>query len=195
MDSTDELVQAARSGDQAAIASLLVQNLPALRAFVRLRAGAIVRAREAESDIVQSACREALESLDGFRYGGAEGFRHWLFTTTLRKILKKDRHYRAERRDVGREQATPEGMDVGELLTTYANFATPSRQVAAAEEIERIEAAFEQLSNDHREVILLSRIVGMSRREVAAALGRTEDSVRSLLHRALTSLARHLDVG
>ena len=61
-------------------------------------------------------------------------------------------------------------------------------------QLERIEAAFTRLSDDHREVILLSRIVGMSRAEVALALDKTEDSVRNLLHRALTELARHLDV-
>lgn len=194
MGDPDDLVRAATRGDQAAVAALLVQNLPALRAFVRLRAGAVVRAREAESDLVQSACREALQSMDGFRYGGPEGFRHWLFTTTLRKIVKKDRHYRAEKRDVAREQVLPEGIEVGELLTAYAAFATPSRQVAAAEEIERIEAAFAFLSDDHREVILLSRIVSLSRAEVAEVMGKSEGAIRNLLHRALTDLARHLDV-
>lgn len=194
METSDELVRSARRGDEVAITALLVENLPALRAFVRLRAGAVVRARETESDIVQSACREALVSFEGFRYGGAEGFRHWLFTTALRKIVKKDRHHRAAKRDVGREQHLAEGVDVGDLLTAYATFATPSRQFAAAEEIERIEAAFELLSDDHREVILLSRIVGMSRKEVAAALGKTEDAVRNLLHRGLTNLARILDI-
>ena len=194
METPDDLVRAATEGDRAAVAELLVQNLPALRAFVRLRAGAVVRSREAESDIVQSTCREVLQSFEGFRYGGPEGFRHWLFTTTLRKILKKDRHHRADKRSVEREQALPDGVDVGQFLSTYAAFASPSRQAVAGEELERIEAAFTRLSDDHREVILLSRIVGMSRAEVALALDKTEDSVRNLLHRALTELARHLDV-
>lgn len=169
---------------------LLAEHLPGLRAYVRLRAGPAVRAREAASDVVQSACREVLERADTFQHGGEAGFRHWLYTTALRKIINKHAFHTAARRDVRRDERAT--TDVA-LLQAYHTLCTPSRVAAAREELERIEHSFEHLSDDHREVILLSRLVGLTRTEVAAEMGRSEASVRNLLHRALAHLAQRLE--
>lgn len=179
------------------VEDLLVRHLPGLRAFVRLRAGPAVRAREAQSDLVQSTCREVLERIGDFRQGGESGFRHWLYTTALRKILDKHDFHTAQKRDVARENA---GADVedrpgADLLAVYHRFASPSRNAIAAEELERVEAAFGELPEDYREVVLLSRVVGLSRSEVAQAMGRSEASVRNLLFRALAQLSRLLARG
>jgi RNA polymerase sigma factor (sigma-70 family) len=186
---------------------LLAEHLPGLRAFVRLRTGPLVRARESESDVVQSTCREVLEHRDVYRHGGEAGFRHWLYTTALRKILNKHEFHAAARRDVrrdvrpgagaaagrdGRSGADAPGADAT-LLEAYRSFCTPSRVAAAREEMARIEAAFERLPEDYREVVLLSRLVGLPRADVARQMARSEASVRNLLHRALAQLARLLE--
>ena len=175
------------------VEDLLLRHLPSLRAFVRLRAGGIVRAREAESDLVQSTCREVLARVGEFRHGGEAGFRQWLFTTALRKILDKREFHTAQKRDVRRVDAEAVAGDQGELLAAYHRFASPSQLAAASEELARIEAAFDRLPEAEREVILLSRVVGLPRAEVARAMERNEGSVRNLLHRALTRLSKHLD--
>ena len=67
-------------------------------------------------------------------------------------------------------------------------------QLASANELsERMERAFDQLSEEHREVIALSRIVGLSHAEIAAQLGRSEGAVRMLLSRALVAYTAALD--
>jgi RNA polymerase sigma factor (sigma-70 family) len=53
-------------------------------------------------------------------------------------------------------------------------------------------AAFERLSQDQREVLLLSMVAGLTAAEVAAALGKTVGAVKALRHRGLASLARVL---
>jgi DNA-binding NarL/FixJ family response regulator len=53
-------------------------------------------------------------------------------------------------------------------------------------------AAFERLSPDQREVLLLSMVAGLTAAEVAAALGKTVGAVKALRHRGLASLARVL---
>ena len=63
----------------------------------------------------------------------------------------------------------------------------------AGEQAERIERAFQGLPPDYREVILLSRIVGLSRAEAAREMGRSESAVRNLLHRALAQLAQAVE--
>ena len=182
---TEELGEAAAGGDRAALEALLVRHLPDLRAYVRLRMGPGVRARENESDVLQSVCREVLLGADRFRHAGEGAFKSWLYATTLRKLVDRKAFHRAEKRDVGRL----EPADVGALTDAYRRFSSPSQKALAADEIARLEAAFATLSDEYREVILLTRVVGLSRAEAAAEMGKTEDSVRNLLHRALARLA------
>ena len=94
MTEADDLMRKATSGDGAAMDRLLERHLPALRAFVRLRAGPAVAEHESNSDLVQSVCREVLEGAGAFEYRGEAAFKSWLFTTALRKIVEKDRYYR-----------------------------------------------------------------------------------------------------
>jgi RNA polymerase sigma-70 factor, ECF subfamily len=188
--SSEELLAAARGGDRPAIEELLLRHLPGLRAFVRLRAGPLVRRREAESDLVQSVCREVLLHAGDFRHGGEPGFRHWLYATAVRKILNKQEFHTAQRRDLGAEESP--GAEA--LLDAYGTFSSPSRHLATAEELARIEQAFDALPEDYREVVLLSRVVGLPRAEVARAMDRSEGAVRNLLHRALATLSQRLDM-
>jgi RNA polymerase sigma-70 factor (ECF subfamily) len=192
-DSTEQMVASASRGDTAAVAELLERNLPRLRAFVRLRMGEQLRAQESASDLVQSACREVLQHMDRYQYRSEARFRHWLFTTALRKIRDRVDYWRAGKRDVQRQVAIP-GTHGEELLAdVYADFVTPSADLDMRERIARLEAAFDRLPEDYREVITLTRIVGMPHGEVAAAMGRSEAASRMLLYRALAQLAVELD--
>lgn len=191
-----QLARAAADGDSAAIGELLEHYLPDLRAFVRLRAGPLVRAREAHSDIVQSVCRDVLAHPDRFRFPDENGFKRWLFTSALRKLVARRDYYLAQRRDAGRDRplgGDDFGADDERLLAAYHSISTPSRQAMLREEIERIEEAFEQLPEDYREVITLARIARLPRAEIAEQMGRSEGSVRMLLLRALAQLASILN--
>jgi RNA polymerase sigma-70 factor (ECF subfamily) len=168
---------------------MLEAYLPQLRGFVRLRMGPELRAKESASDLVQSTCREVLGHLDRFQHGGEVQFRRWLFTTALRKIKNKLAFYRASNREQGREVAAPGSSDnLGALAGVYGGMSTPSAEVMAREQIERLELAFDGLSEDHRKVITLARIVGLPHKDIAAEMGRSESATRMLLFRALGQL-------
>ncbi|MFT7676274.1 MAG: RNA polymerase sigma-70 factor (subfamily 1) [Planctomycetota bacterium] len=185
----EALTQAAAAGDRRALEGLLEHHLPALRAYVRLRAGALVRNREASSDLVQSVCREVLERADNFRYPSDAAFRRWLFTTALRKIMDRRKFHLAEKRDVGRDlPIASEGAELA-VLQAYGKLTTPSQNAVVKEELERIEAAMDQLSEEQREVVSLSHVVGLSRAQIAEQVGKSEGSVRMLLHRSMARLA------
>lgn len=187
-----ELVRRAQSGDRAAVDALLERHLGALETYVRLRIGRAFGAREGVSDVVQSTCRDLLERMEGFRHGGEHAFRHWLYATAARKIADRYAYHAAERRDARREHASQSvSLVLGEA---FAGIASPSQVVMGAELLERLEAAFAELSEPEREAVLLSRVAGLSRSEVASALGRSEAGTRNLLHRALIKLAELLDV-
>jgi RNA polymerase sigma-70 factor (ECF subfamily) len=178
-----ELVQRASRGDRPAVDELLRLHLPGLRAFIRLRAGPLVRRCESESDLAQSVCREVLEQLDRFQYADDNGFRRWLYTTALRKILDRQEYYLAGKRDVRRAAGDAALGDV------YRSFSTPSRHAMRQEELDAFERAFDQLDDTQREVISLAHVVGLSRAEIAAQLGKSEGAVRTMLSRALADLA------
>lgn len=174
-----------RDSDPAGIEELLVEHLPKLRAFIRLRVGAELRALESASDVVQSACREILANPDAFRFRGEARFRAWLFTTALRKVANKAEYHAAAKRDMRRKQPMTRWSEVS---AAYADVVTPSRNLAAREELARVEAAIDRLSEDHREVITLARICGLPHREIAVVMGRSENACRVLLHRATAQL-------
>ena len=171
---------------------LLAENLPRLRGFVRLRAGAMVRAMEGDSDIVQSVCREVLEHRERFRHGGEEGFRRWLYTSVMRKLGHRADYYRAQKRDQARVRAFDDEA-AGQVLEGYRGIATPSGVLRQREELERIEAAFDALPEHYREVITLARIAELPQAEIAAQTGRSEGSVRMLLYRGLERLSELLE--
>lgn len=195
-DESLELVRRLAGGDQTAIEPLLERHLPGLRVWVRAQSGSALNALESQSDLCQSVCREVLEKADRFKYEGEGAFRHWLYTTAARKIRNKQRYWLAQRRDAGRNkplmQATPSGSD-DSLIACYASICSPSEDAIVKEELGRIESALAELSEEHREVILQSRMLGLSHAEIAERMGRTEGAVRALLFRALASLASKME--
>ncbi|MBL8694467.1 MAG: sigma-70 family RNA polymerase sigma factor [Planctomycetes bacterium] len=198
-----ELVESASHGDTPAVNELLERFIPGLHAFVRLRSGRMLLAKESSSDLVQSICREVLQDVGSFKYESEAHFKNWLYTTALRKIANRYEYYRAQKRDVAKEvafeaQTGGDSWSAGArqdalLFKAYHSFCTPSRQVAMQEELKRIEGAFDQLTDEYREVILLARIVGLPHSEIAKQMNRTEGAVRTLLFRALTKLSGILD--
>lgn len=195
MDDSSALAARASQGDGQAVEALLERHLPGLRAFVRLRTGPDLRAKEASSDIVQSVCLEILQHLDRYRYPGDANFRHWLYATAWRKLSNRRKYYRSDKRDLGREaRGGPAGDSDPEarLLGCYSGFATPSKAASAREQIERVEAAFARMPEEHREVILLAHVAGLPRAEIARQMNRSEGAVRVLLSRALAALAELL---
>lgn len=192
-DKSDELSRAAAGGDRGALETLLERHHGELHAFVRLRFGQLVGRRESSWDLVQSVCREVLEHADRFQYGGDDGFKRWLFTTALRKINDRRAYYLAGKRDVLREvQGSGSKDSEDDLMQHYRTFSTPSRAASDREEVARVEAAFDVLTDEQREVLTLAHLGGLSRGEIAEQIGKSEGAVRVTLHRALAKLSTEL---
>lgn len=183
-DPTRQLVQRAQGGDRDAAGELLQRHLGGLRAFVRAKAGERIRQRESCSDLVQTVCREALDAIADYEWRGEASFRNWLFTVALNKIRGRADYYGAERRDARHEAA---GDDA--LAFAYASMFGPSQHAIAAEAVADFERALDQLGDEHKEIIVLSRIVGLDHGEIATQLGIERATVRTRLARALSRLA------
>ena len=178
--------------DSPAIDALIERHLPSLNAYVRVRTGAKLGAKESISDLVQSTCREVLRKADLLPDLDEAGFKYWLFTMAERKILNKVRHWEAGKRDQAREAGGMSTAEGQRLLQSYGGFHSPSHCAVVSDELERVEKAMQELPGDYREVIVLHHLVGLPHKEIAVKLERSEGAVRQVLSKALARLVRIL---
>jgi RNA polymerase sigma factor (sigma-70 family) len=183
------MIAAAQIGDEIAIGSLLERHLPMLRGFVRLQIGAFLRARESESDVVQSVCLEVLRRGERLEFRGEAAFRSWLYHAVLLKVRDHERHWRAQKRTPG---GGGEVRDDQVLAAVYHSL-SPSRQAIAREDLQRVEAAFARLPEHYARALVLQHIVGLEISAIAAELERTVAATEVLLRRAQVRLAREVD--
>lgn len=180
------LVTRAQQQNRDAIEALLVQHLPGLCAWLRLRMGPQLRARETPDDLVQSVAREALQALGAFEWRGEAAFRHWLYLQAQHKLVDRARFVDADRRSPARElplDAIASGLVAGLAADS------PSAVAASAEQVQRIELAFAELSPEQQEAISLRKLCGMAVGEIAGRMQRSEGAVSNLIYRGLSRLA------
>lgn len=182
------LYDRATDGDRAALDTLLQSYLPQLHAFVHARLGAQLRARESSLDVVQSVCRELLSARSQFDFQGEDRFRGWLFTAALNKVRERHRRLHADKRDVAREVEP----DASPSFAAIAHLLTPSQDAIGNETAAALRGALAVLSEEHREVITLARLVKLPHRVIAEVMSRTEEATRQLLARAMVQLVREL---
>jgi RNA polymerase sigma factor (sigma-70 family) len=82
---------------------------------------------------------------------------------------------------------TASDAEIAECYRTA--FTSPTAAAMKREDLERLEKAFDLLSEDDRQVITLARIAGAPHAEIAEQLGVSPGAVRVRLSRALARLA------
>lgn len=185
-DDEARLYDRATEGDQDALDRLLQSYLPQLHAFVHARLGPELRARESSVDVVQSVCRELLSARSQFDFRGEERFRGWLFTAALNKVRERHRRLHAGKRDVARE------VDDEQSFASIVNLLTPSQDAIGNETAAALRASLAALSEEHREVITLARLVKLPHKVIAEVMSRSEEATRQLLARAMVQFVREL---
>ena len=177
MDDTRErkLVERARGGDQDAFAEVFEALRERLLATIRRRLSPPIRARVDAEDVLQDTFVRALHSLDRFECQGKGSFRRWLESIATHVALDVVRHH--QRRKVLQIDRDVQGDGVA-----------PSRVMRRQERLARLRNSLEVLSPDHRTVLELSRIEGLSIRDIATRMDRSESAVKNLLLRATRKL-------
>ena len=158
-----------------------------LLSVIWLRMGPELRARMDPEDVLQEVAIEAINSWHSLADPGNAGA--WLVVLARRKVARILRdQIGVAARSPGRERKMQTDLPVADRR---------SGPVTAADRKDRLlqlEGALGRLSDDHREVILLSRIEGLSAKEVGERMGRTENAVYLLLGRALKRLSEELEL-
>ena len=78
-----------------------------------------------------------------------------------------------------------------EALEIAADTPGPERVLSARDDLRRLQAALDRLPMRAREAVILGRIEGLSRREIAARMGIGEGTVAQYLARGIRELVEH----
>lgn len=164
--SDTELVKRFRAGDIQAFQSFLERHQDRLFRIARLL---LIRS-ELTEDAVQETCLRAFTGLGGFRFR-SQPFT-WLYRT-LKNVC----------REMNRREANNTGLEQpGPVVETSTD------DVDRTREFERVRRAVARLPRRQRDVVMLRLFEEYSVKETAVALGLSEGTVKTLLHRAIRRL-------
>ncbi|MBI4605132.1 MAG: RNA polymerase sigma factor [Planctomycetes bacterium] len=177
-DRTEDLVRRAQRGDRAAFGELFESHRRRLLARIAARCGRKLQGALDPEDVLQETFLRAFETVHLFVPRGEDSFFRWLAAIAEHLLLNASRKRRPDPLEV-----TPEPVASG---------ASPSKALRREERFDRLEEALRGLPEDRRRAVLMARIDGLSAREIARRMGRSEEAVRQLLARALKQLKRTL---
>ncbi len=188
--SDEDLVRRAREGDESAARELFDRHAGALRARVRRKLPRNLRAKVAESDVVQEAYLAAFLRLSDFDDRGDGSFARWIATIVENKVLDEIRNFAGTgKRDVRREE------DVRSGIVRLAG-AAGDRSVGAGlreeEEREQVARAMSALPGAQREVMRLVHEERLTVEQAALRMGKSLAAARKLYSRAVLRLADEL---
>lgn len=161
------------------------QHRERLLSVIYLRMGPDLRTRMDPEDILQDVAIEAIHSWRTLSEENNAGA--WLVTLARRKVARILRdQVGVAARDPRREHAMKTDMPVADRRSG------PVTAADRRDRLELLEQALTRISDDHREVILLTKIEGLAAKDVGERMGRSENAIHLLLSRALKRLAQEL---
>src|SRR5262245_41862806 len=186
---TEELLDAAATGDGSARGRLLDRHRQRLRRMVAVRLDRRLNARLDPSDLVQDTLAEANRRLDDYLRDRPLPFYPWLRQIAWNRLIDARRYHLRSGRAVGREQ--PAGLPAESALELAERLMAgdaPSAGLRRKEQQALVRSALDRLPERDREVLALRYLEQLSTAEAAAVLGASEGAVRVRVLRALRRL-------
>lgn len=185
LDDSDEdfrLVALAQQGDMTAYDALVTRHRGRIYAMIRNMIH-----QEADAwDISQDVFIKAWNALP--RFEAKARFSTWIYRIAHNAVYDWVRKRKIQSAgELNDEIFTREKIDSGSF-TTPAGGESPDDTMAMGELRLKIEAALAKLSSDHREVVLLKDVQGLSYKEIADAMSCSLGTVMSRLYYARQKL-------
>ena len=173
-----QLVKAAAGGDASAFHALVDRHAAHL-----FRVASLLSSTAADAeDIVQETLAGAFTGLA--RFDGRSSVKTWLSRILTRQAARAWNRSRRSRRMTTLEEN-------GDYRETAA-LSVGSTTMAVDHKLD-VASILQLLSEEHREVLVLREMQGMSYGEIAEALGVPRGTVESRLHRARAEMRRRLE--
>ena len=179
-----ELVEAARRGDRDAFRTLFERYH---RRAYSLAYG-VLRHQDDALDVVQDAFIKAHKYLDKFE--GNSSFYTWLYRIVMNLAIDHLRKHRRVRPVELDEQQLGTGVD--DALLPRLLGGNPGRALLDKEIRARIDEALTELSDNHRAVLIMRELEGLSYEEMAKAMNCSKGTIMSRLFHARKNLQKRL---
>ncbi|MCO6045935.1 sigma-70 family RNA polymerase sigma factor [Aeoliella sp. ICT_H6.2] len=169
-----------------------------LRSYLRSRAAAgldpHLQVKVSPSDLVQETLMEAYQSFERFEGKTRAELLVWLQGILKHRLLTAQRKFhKAEKRSLRREVHIDQAQASGSRWAVTDNERTsPSGQVMANEERERLETAMTRLPERQEQAVRLRNELRLSFEEVGKVLGCSAGAAQKLWSRAIERLAEEL---
>jgi RNA polymerase sigma-70 factor (ECF subfamily) len=184
VDSTFDLVERAKSGDQDALNRLFARYLPSLRRWASGRLPRWTRDLMDTDDLVQETMVRAVNRLDRFESRHEGALQAYLRQAIVNRI----------RDEIRRTKRSPVATELDENASHHG--ASPLEAAIGAEALDRYDVALGRLRPEEREAIVARVEMDGTYLEVAQALGKpSADAARMAVSRALLRLAEEMSRG
>jgi RNA polymerase sigma-70 factor (ECF subfamily) len=195
-DAPEQLLTLARAGQGSALGALLERFRNYLTLLARLEIDRRLQGKVDPSDVVQQTFLEAFRDFARFHGNSEAELAAWLRQVLAHNLANVVRHYRGtQRRDVRLERQLQAELDETSQVWDpglVAKYSSPSHEAARREQMVLVADALAQLPPDHRDVLILRHLEGLTFPEVADRMGRTLTAVNKLWVRALGRLRQRL---
>jgi RNA polymerase sigma-70 factor (ECF subfamily) len=172
-----ELVASCRAGDAAAFSRLVKLH----EGMVFNLAARLLGDTEEARDVAQEVFLQVYRMLG--RFEARSSLKTWIYRIAVNQCHNRRRFWTRRHRD--REQALDEGLLGGEAIEARPGVgASPFEEARRGERARRVQQALLRLSFEHRSVLVLREVEGLTCGEVAHAIGVPEGTVKSRLSRA-----------
>lgn len=181
----EELIRRAAAGDEDAFAQLMERHQGKVYGLILRLTGSVDDALELSQETFFNAWR----GLPNFRADSQ--FSTWLYrlaSNVAIDFLRKEKR----RRSVNIASLSTEEDDAQRLLEIPDERFTPHQEAEKRELQDAVRRGMELLSEEHRQVLLLRELGGLSYAEIAHKLALEEGTVKSRIARARMSLKRIL---
>ena len=185
----NELIQAARDGDNAALNEIWQQLRSYLLIFADQRLDEGLKGKLDASDIVQHSLMEAHRDFVTFRGQTEDELKSWISRLVVHNLMDAGRRFRqSQQRSVAKEVAWNAQSD----LSAARHQTSASSLFRRRETDDELMRAVAKLPERSQQVLELRHRMGLSHAEVAAELGMTEAAARKLWSRIVEELQERL---
>lgn len=186
-ETTRDLLQAARKGDQAAISQIVQRYGGHLLQRIRGMMSPRLRRFAESQDLMQELFLDLVPALAKAPVDDEASFLRW--ATFIARNNVRDQARRRRRRELVQLDTSFGGTSPRRAET----LAEPERAAALADDIERLEAALDSLGTEYRRVVELRSLERLDYNEIARELGRpSAAAARQLYCRAMARLTEKM---